>query len=278
MTDSHEPHQRRGLFSEDGEPIDPAGSGDSPPQPGGDPAEHSPPDEAAPQTEPFGRSPFARPGDGQASGEPPSFVPPPAMPQGFLGEPSEERSPLARRSALSSVTPTEEEPSQDTTPRRSAASPPSGSSPGAPASQSSMPPSPPKAPPPVNGGGGGGWWAHHRKTPLGWASAIVAIALAVALTSYFTRRVEPAPSPTPSPSPTVTPPALDESALLSESDAAELSESAVWAITATSTDPADQRGRAACLSTDSRSDQPHHFHAALPRQHGGQQTRGPASS
>lgn len=114
-----------------------------------------------------------------------------------------------------------------------------------------MPPSPPKAPPPVNGGGGGGWWAHHRKTPLGWASAIVAIALAVALTSYFTRRVEPAPSPTPSPSPTVTPPALDESALLSESDAAELSESAVWAITATSTDPADQRGRAACLSTDS---------------------------
>ncbi|MDF1488863.1 hypothetical protein [Tessaracoccus caeni] len=245
MTDSQKPRARRGLFSEGEETVDPTEVDDTPAPTRARRAEpieeeiNDLPDEvAAPQ-----RSPFARPED-IASHAPESFVPSPAMPQRFSGIYSEEDGPAPRRSALSSITPPGAEDVVDAAPRRSAMSPVSGPTPASPSSPE--PPAPPVEAPPADGS----WWEHHRKALVTWAAIIVAAALVVATVTYFIRRSNLPVETNPSPSPSPTIPALNETALLTEKDAAAISGTATWVVTDTSTNPADKRGRAACLSTD----------------------------
>lgn len=274
MTDSHEPRARRGLFSEDEETFEPTELDDTPAPTRArraepveediddwddeldpvdetdEPREDEPPaherGDASTQAEAPQRSPFARP-DSVDGGEPESFVPSPVMPQRFADIYPEETGPAPRRSALSSITPPELDAVSDSAPRRSAVSPVSPASGPTPASPSSpdSPASPAEAP-----ADGGSWWQHHRRSLVTWAAVIIAAALVVASVTYFVRRANLPAGPSPSPSPSETIPPLDESALLTEKDAAAISGTATWAIPGTSTDPADQRGRAACLSTD----------------------------
>lgn len=166
--------------------------------------------------------------------------------------------PQPRRSALTPSSPSEEDfpafspwaPGMDAVPRRSAISAPSPSSPFDEAPRRKPKIAPPAAADPAPRVEEGDWWAHHRKALLLWTAAVLAIAVFIALGLYYSQRSDPAPPPAPSPSPSETMPVISETALLSVEDAKTINESATWAITATSTDPADQRLRAACLSTD----------------------------
>ncbi|HMR50024.1 MAG TPA: hypothetical protein PKE40_12165 [Arachnia sp.] len=209
------------------------------------------------------RNPFARPGDSTAPSGTGSIVPPPAMPPSFSwdddpDDDSDDQAPLPRRSALSSMTPPEDEGSalspwaaaSDTAPRRSAMSAQSSLSPTRHDPADRSPAADPIAEP-ASSADDGDWWAHHRKSLLTWGAVVLAIALIVALSFYLAGRGDPGSSASPSMSPSETTPPIDDAALLGVEDAAAINASATWAVTATSTDPTDQRLRAACLSTDS---------------------------
>lgn len=285
MPDSRESRPRRGLPPEDDGTVDLAEVDDTPaaarakrarpiptedsdddPQIGPEAADER--DDAPP------RSPFARPGGSPSStgaDSADSIVPPPAMPPNFSWDGTDEANddesdasaPLPRRSALSSLTPPEDEEAAlspwvsapDAAPRRSAmsAQSPLGFAEREDTGRSHLPEmgaevDPYAAPPYADEGD---WWGHHRKNLLTWGAVVLAIALIVALVFYLARRDDPASNASPSVSPSVTTPAIGETALLSVDDATAINLAATWAITATSTDPADQRLRAACLSTDS---------------------------